>query len=182
MKQTLETLFLEQLADIYDAENRLTRALPKMVRAATSEELREGFKHHLNETENHVTRLQQVFASCGKVAKGKKCEAIVGILKEADDISAENKGEPTLDAALICAAQKVEHYEIATYGCLAEWANQLGHADAVELLVQTLEEEKNADSALTRIARGQSNRTATSLTPGDIAGTPPNGGRPTSSY
>lgn len=151
--KTLEHLFLDELADIYDAENRLTRALPKMVRAATHEELREAFQEHLDETEHQVERLEQVFEAFGKKPKGKKCEAMLGLIKEAEELASENKGSPTINAALIAAAQKVEHYEIATYGCLAEWADQLGQGEAALLLRQTLGEEREADEALTALAR-----------------------------
>ena len=158
--KNLEDLFLDELADIYDAENRLTRALPKMVRLATHPELREAFQNHLDETEHHVERLEEVFAAFGKTAKGKKCEAIVGLLKEADEIALDNKGCPTINAALVSAAQKVEHYEIASYGCLAEWADQLGNDEAADLLQQTLEEEKAADKTLTSLARLRYNESA----------------------
>jgi len=153
-------LFLDELADMYDCEIRLTRALPKMVRKATHAELREAFKSHLDETDNHVSRLKEVFEFFGMNAKARKCEAIVGLIKEADEIASDNKGCPTINAALICAAQKVEHYEIASYGCRAEWADQLGNDDAADLLRQTLEEEKAADKALTALARLRCNESA----------------------
>jgi ferritin-like metal-binding protein YciE len=159
-RKTLEVLFLEELADIYDCEIRLTRALPKMVRTATHAELRDAFQTHLDETEQQVERVKDVFESFGKSAKGKKCEAIVGLIKEADQIASDNKGCPTINAALICAAQKVEHYEIASYGCLAEWADQLGNDEAADLLRQTLGEEKAADKALTALARLRCNESA----------------------
>lgn len=158
--KTLENLFLDELADIYDAENRLTRALPKLAKAATNEELREGFETHLEETQGHVKRLQEVFKEFGKSAKAKKCEAIEGLLKEADTIISENKGSPTIDAALISAAQKVEHYEIASYGCLREWATELGNTDAAGLLQETLDEEKSTDKKLTGLARECANAAA----------------------
>lgn len=158
--KTLEQLFLEELADIYDAENRLTRALPKMVKLSTNEELREAFENHLEETKNHVSRVEEAFKAFGLKAKAKKCEAIVGLLKEAEEIASSNKGCMTLNAALISAAQKVEHYEIASYGCLAEWASQLGNKEAAELLEQTLQEEKGADKTLTSLARMRCNESA----------------------
>jgi len=158
--KTLEELFLDELADMYDAENRLTRALPKMAKAATHEELCNAFESHLSETEGHVTNLEKVFKAFGKTAKGKKCEAIVGLLKEGDEIAAENKGSPTINAALISAAQKVEHYEIASYGCLREWAEQLGNQEAADLLQETLDEEKAADQKLTELARERCNEAA----------------------
>ena len=156
----LEQLFFEELADIYDAENRLTRALPKMVRLATHPELREAFQAHLDETEQHVARIDGVFESFGQKAKSKKCEAIVGLIKEAEEIASNHKGYPTINAALISAAQKIEHYEIASYGCLAEWADQLGNDTAADLLQQTLDEEKAADKALTSLARLRCNESA----------------------
>jgi ferritin-like metal-binding protein YciE len=151
--KTLETLFLDELADMYDAENRLSRALAKMAKAATHQELRAAFGSHLSETEGHVKKLQRVFKAFGKAAKAKKCEAIVGLLKEGDEIASDNKNEPTINAALISAAQKVEHYEIASYGCLREWAELLGSDDAVALLKEILDEEKAADQKLTELAR-----------------------------
>ncbi len=160
--KTLETLFLDELADLYDAENRLTKALPKMVRMATHEELRDAFQSHLDETEEHVVRLEGVFQAFGKKPKGKKCEAMTGLVKEAEEIGSENKGSPTINAALISAAQKVEHYEIASYGCLVEWAKQLGNETAAELLQATLDEEKAADEALTEVARACCNEAAES--------------------
>lgn len=158
--KTLESLFLDELADIYDAESRLVRALPKMAKAVTNEGLREALESHLEETEGQLKRLQSVFKEFDKSAKGKKCEAIEGLLKEADSIASENKGSPTIDAAIISAAQKVEHYEIASYGCLREWANVLGNSNAAELLQETLDEEKAADKALTALARECANAAA----------------------
>jgi len=158
--KTLQDLFLDELADIYDAENRLLKALPKMAKAATHEELREAFQVHLEETEGHVRKVEQVFESFGKTAKSKKCEAIVGLLEEGDEIASDNKGEPTINAALISAAQKVEHYEIASYGCLREWAEQLGNTTASQRLTEILDEEKGADTKLTELARECCNLTA----------------------
>lgn len=156
----LEQLFLDELADIYDAENRLIHALSKMARTATHEELREAFQNHLDETKHHVERLEQVFKAFGKSAKARKCEAIAGLIKEADEIASDNKGCPTINAALIAAAQKVEHYEIASYGCLVEWAEQLDNPRAAKLLQQTLDEEKAADQNLTVLARQRCNESA----------------------
>lgn len=158
--KTLETLFLDELADIYDAENRLVRALPKMAKAANHEELSAAFEIHLEETEGHVKKLQAVFKAFGKPVKAKKCEAIAGLLEEGDQLASENKGSPTIDAALISAGQKVEHYEIASYGCLREWAEQLGNQEAVEILQEILDEEKTADQTLTRLAREGCNQEA----------------------
>lgn len=151
--KTLEELFLDELADIYDAETRLSEALPKLAEAAENENLREAIESHYQETQRQADRLQQVFRAFGKTAKGKKCKAIVGLLKEADDIVADNEGSPTIDAALISAAQKVEHYEIASYGCLREWAELLGKTDAASTLEAILNEEKAADARLTDLAR-----------------------------
>jgi len=158
--KTLENLFLDELADMYDAENRLVQALPKMAKAATHEELSDAFESHLSETEGHVKKLEKVFKAFGKTAKGKKCEAIVGLLKEGDEIAEENSDSPTINAALISAAQKVEHYEIASYGCLREWAEQLGNEEAVNLLQEILDEEKAADETLTELARERCNEAA----------------------
>ncbi len=155
--KTLKILFLDELADIYDAEQRLVRALPKMAKAATCPDLQAAIRSHLKETEGHVTKLGRVFAAYGQKAKGKKCEATVGLLEEGDEIAAEFKGSPAINAALICAAQKVEHYEIASYGCLHEWAGVLGNKEAADLLESILDEEKAADEALTELARSSNN-------------------------
>ncbi len=160
MKKTLENLFLDELADIYDAENRLTRALPKMARAASNSDLREAFETHLAETEQQVKKLQRVFKSFGRSPRGKRCQAMMGLLKEGTEFASENKGSPTIDAALISAAQKVEHYEIASYGCLREWAQQLGNTTAAQLLESILNEEKAADQKLTKQACENSNEEA----------------------
>ena len=160
MSKTLADLFLDELQDIYDAEHRITKALPKLVKAATSPELQTALQKHLKETEGQIAKLEQVFKSIGEPAKAKKCDASVGLLEEGDAIAKEFKGSPAIDAALISAGQKVEHYEIASYGCLAEWAEQLGNSEAAELLRETLEEEKAADQALTRVARECSNESA----------------------
>lgn len=160
MKRTLEVLFLDELADMFDAESRLTKSIPKLARKATHPELREALEEHLAETEHHLGRLRKVFQAFGRRARGKKCNAIVGLAKEANEIASDNAGWPTINAALICAAQKVEHYEIASYGCLVEWARQLGNAEAASLLQQTLDEEKAADQKLTELARYGCNEAA----------------------
>lgn len=160
--KTLKDLFLDQLADLYDAENRLTEALPKMAGLATEQELTAAFTEHAEETAGHVTRLEQVFQELGERARRKKCEAIVGLLKESEEMADENAGSPTLDAALIAAAQKVEHYEIASYGCLRAWAEALGQDEAVELIESILDEEKAADDRLTGIASSVANPEAQS--------------------
>lgn len=158
--KTLDDLFLDELKDIYDAEHRLAKALPKMAKAAASEELRAAFTKHLGETENQIKTLEMVFESIGEKAEAKTCQAMVGLMKEADEIAAEFKGSPAGDSALICAAQKVEHYEIATYGCLHEWAGKLGNAKGAKLLAQILGQEEACDAALSEIAVSMSNDTA----------------------
>ena len=158
--KTLEDLFLEELADIYDAETRLVKALPKMVKAATCEELKEAIEAHLEETEGHVITLQQVFECFDIEAKGETCEATVGLIEEAEEIADDFKGSPAINAALVCAAQKIEHYEIASYGCLHEWARLLGNEEAAELLHEILEDEKRANEALTELARATCNEQA----------------------
>jgi ferritin-like metal-binding protein YciE len=153
----LTELFLDELADIYNAETQLTKALPKMAKAANSDDLREAFESHLAETKEQIERLKQVFQAFDKTAKGKKCKAMEGLLAEGEEILSEHKDSVCLDAALISAAQKVEHYEIASYGCLATWAKLLGNDEAVSLLQETLDEEKQTDEKLTELAESQSN-------------------------
>lgn len=155
--KTLNDLFLDELADIYDAEQRLVKALPKMAKAATSEDLKQAFLSHLEETKEHVSKLEQVFACFDEKAKGKTCEATVGLLAEGEEIAEEFEGSPAINAALISAVQKVEHYEIASYGCLLEWAGKLGNTEAAEILLEILNEEKTADQSLTDLARAESN-------------------------
>src|SRR6185436_13215188 len=155
--KTLKDLFLDELADMYDAERRIVKALPKMAKAATSAELKNAIQSHLKETEGHVKKLEQVFESFDEKAKGQTCEATVGLLEEGDEIASDFKGSPALNAGLISAAQKVEHYEIASYGCLHEWAGLLGNDKAADLLQNILEEEKSANEKLTELARGSSN-------------------------
>ncbi|MDQ8204731.1 ferritin-like domain-containing protein [Pelagicoccus sp. SDUM812003] len=160
--KTLENLFLDELADIYDAEKRIVKALPKVTKATTCEHLRGAFQTHLKETEGHVEKLEEVFACFDKKARGKTCEATVGLLKECDDIAAEYKGSPAVNAALIAATQKVEHYEIATYGCLHEWAELLGSKKAASLLKSILKEEKAANKSLNELAHSKCNAEAIS--------------------
>jgi ferritin-like metal-binding protein YciE len=156
----LRKLLEEQLADIYYAEKKLTKAIPKMAKAAESEELSQGFTDHAEETEGHVQRCEQAFEALGKAAKAKKCEAMDGLVKEAEELMKDFKGSKALDAALIDAAQKVEHYEIATYGSLITWARQLGEDEVADLLEETLEEEKNCDQKLTELAEAGVNAEA----------------------
>ncbi|WFU09205.1 ferritin-like domain-containing protein [Rhizobium sp. CB3090] len=158
--KTLEDLFYDTLKDIYYAERQIVRALPKMARAAQSPDLKAGFEKHLQETEGHVERLQQVFELIGKRAQGKTCEAIQGIIAEGEEIIDEFKGTPALDAGLISAAQAVEHYEIARYGTLRTWANTLGQQQVVKLLDQTLQEEGNTDKVLSKLAMTAANQKA----------------------
>ncbi|HYV28219.1 MAG TPA: ferritin-like domain-containing protein [Candidatus Eisenbacteria bacterium] len=162
--KTLKNLFLDELADMYDAEHRIIKALPKLAKAATCEDLKAAFQSHLKQTEGQVKRLEQVFQAFGEKAKGKKCEATVGLLKEGDEIAAEFKGSPSINAALISAAQKVEHYEMASYGCLHEWAGLLGNRKAADLLQETLTEETDTNRSLTDLARASSNEEALSDT------------------
>lgn len=154
----LQELFLDSLKDIYYAEKAILKALPKMKRAATSEELAAAFEEHLEVTEGQVGRLEQVFESIDEKVRSKKCEAIEGLIKEAQSIIEDtDKGTSTRDVGLILAAQKVEHYEIATYGGLRQLAETLGYSEAVELLQQTLDEEKETDLKLTDIAENNIN-------------------------
>jgi len=155
--KTLDDLFLDTLKDIYYAEKQIVRALPKMSKAANSPDLRAGFDKHLKETEGHVERLEQVFDIIGEPARGKTCEAILGILEEGKEIMEDFKGSPALDAGLISAAQAVEHYEIARYGTLKAWAKQLGKNDVVRLLEATEKEEIATDQTLSKLGVQQAN-------------------------
>lgn len=149
---TLRDLFLDELKDIYDAENRLVKALPKMARTANSEDLRKGFEEHLKQTREHVSRLKEIFAALGEKPVAKKCLGIVGLLQEGDEMIGEDFEGSVMDAALISAAQRVEHYEIAAYGCVNAWAKLLGESQASSLLEKTLGEEKETDEKLTELA------------------------------
>lgn len=159
-EKTLEDLFHETLKDIYYAERKILKALPKMKRAAQSEELKAAFEKHREQTEGHVERLQQVFDVIGKTARGKTCDAIEGIIAEGDEIADEFKNTAALDAGLISAAQAVEHYEITRYGTLKRWATELGLDDAVKLLDATLQEEAQTDEDLTKLAEASANERA----------------------
>ncbi len=152
MAKTLDDLFHDTLKDIYYAEKKILTALPKMAKAAQSEDLRAAFEKHRRETEGQVQRLEKVFQLIEQPAKGKKCDAIEGLLDEGKGIMEEFKGSPALDAGLLAAAQAVEHYEISRYGTMRTWAEELGLNDAVALLEATLKEEKATDQALTGIA------------------------------
>jgi ferritin-like metal-binding protein YciE len=157
MPKDLDALLLHTLKDVYFAENAITKALPKMRDAARSDELRNAFETHLQETQEQVKRLEQIFRLIRQKPEAVPCEAIQGILKEGDEVAAEFSGEPALDAGLIAAAQAVEHYEIARYGAMYAWADQLGLDEVAELLEQTLEEEEDTDALLTEIAEGSAN-------------------------
>ena len=151
-EKDLSDLFVDTLKDIYYAEKQIYKALPKMAKAAASDELRAAFEKHHGETEGQIERLEQIFEMIGKPARGKKCDAIEGIIDEGKEIMEEYADTPALDAGLLAGAQAVEHYEISRYGTLKTWANQLGHKNAVKLIDQTLAEEKKTDEALSKLA------------------------------
>jgi ferritin-like metal-binding protein YciE len=157
---TLHDAFLDELRDAYDAEKQLTKALPKLAKAATSDDLRTAFESHLEETQGHVERLEQVFASLDEKVRGKHCDGIAGIIEEGKSIMDEDFDEATMDACLIAAGQRAEHYEMAAYGSLIAWARSMGHSEAVKLLQQNLNEEKAADQKLTSLAEGGINQEA----------------------
>jgi ferritin-like metal-binding protein YciE len=158
----LDALFHDTLKDIYFAEKKILTALPKMAKAAQSEELSAAFEKHETETEGHVERLEQVFELIGKKPQGKTCDAILGLIEEGQEIMKEYKGSPALDAGLLAGAQAVEHYEMSRYGTLKTWAEELGLDQAAELLEATLEEEKATDETLTQIAESVVNQEARS--------------------
>lgn len=158
--KTMDDLFVHQLRDIYYAEKQIVNALPEMIEKAQDPTLKQGFETHLDETKNHVKRLEQVFRLHGKEAKGVDCPAIDGIIEEAEDVAGEVDDKQVLDAALIAAAQAVEHYEITRYGSLVAWAKQLGRNDCASLLQQNLDEEKATDKKLTSLAESAVNRKA----------------------
>ena len=157
---TLQDLYVPQLQDIYYAEQQITKALPKMIEKATDVELRQGFETHLSETETQIERLKQVFQLEGMSPKGVTCPAIDGIIKEANEVAGEVADKAVLDAALIAAAQAVEHYEMARYGTLVAWATQLGKTECAALFDETLAEEKATDEKLTQLAESQINAAA----------------------
>ena len=148
----LNALFLDTLKDIYYAEKQIYKSLPKMAKAAQSDQLRAAFEKHHDETEGHIERLEQIFEMLGKPARGKKCDAIEGILDEGKEVMDDYEDTPALDAGLLAAAQAVEHYEISRYGTLKAWADKLSLTEAVKLLDQTLAEEKKTDETLSKIA------------------------------
>ena len=156
--KTMQELFVDLMQDVYYAEKELTQALPKMAEKAEDKDLKRAFTEHLKETEGHVKRLDQAFEMIGKPAKGKKCDAIVGIIAEGDEVIKNVDDDQTLDAGLVAAGQAAEHYEIARYGTLCAWAKLIGKPDVAKLLHETLEEEKKADGLLTKIAEHSVNR------------------------
>ena len=157
---TLHDAFIDELRDTYDAEKQLTKALAKLAKASSSPKLRQAFESHLEETQGQITRLEQVFESLDEKVRGKHCEGVAGIIEEGKSIMEEDFDEATMDACLIAAGQRAEHYEMAAYGTLIAWARAMGHDDAAELLEQTLQEEKAADEKLTSLAESGINRDA----------------------
>jgi ferritin-like metal-binding protein YciE len=157
---TLHEMMLDEIRDLYHAEKQLTKALPKMAKAATNEDLREAFEMHLEETQEQITRLEEVFEALGEKVKAKPCAGMAGIIEEGNDTMKEDADGAVMDAALIAAAQRAEHYEIGAYGTCIEWARLMGHTEVVALLEQTLEEEKAADKKLTQLAESEINQAA----------------------
>ena len=161
--ETLRDLFLNELRDMYHAEKQLVRALPRMAKAADSDELRQAIEKHLGETQTQVQRLESVFQSLDEPARGKRCQGMEGIVEEGKEILEEEGKEPVIDAAIIAAAQKVEHYEIASYGCLITYADLLGEREASRLLKQNLSEEEATDKALSQLAERSINQAAAAV-------------------
>jgi ferritin-like metal-binding protein YciE len=157
---SLQSLFVEELRDIYNGEKQLLKALPRMAKAAESAGLKQAFTNHLKETEGHVRRIEQIFTDLGQAARGKQCKGIEGLIEEGKEMMEEEGEGPVIDAALIGAGQKVEHYEIAAYGCLRTYAQLLGYDQAGKLLEQTLAEEEAADKKLNQLAEGGINEAA----------------------
>jgi len=165
---TLHDAFIDELRDTYDAERQLTKALTKLAKKATNPDLREAFESHLEETKGQIDRLEQVFGSLEEKVRGKHCDGIAGIIEEGKSIMEEDFDEVTMDACLIAAGQRAEHYEMAAYGTLVAWARALGHEEAADLLQETLDEEKAADEKLTEIAEAGINQSAAdAANPGD---------------
>lgn len=160
---TLHDAFLDELRDAYDAEKQLTKALPKLAKAATSPVLRDAFQSHLEETQGHLERLEQVMEGLGEKVRGKHCDGIEGIIEEGKSVMEEEFDEVTMDACLIAAGQRAEHYEIAAYGTLVAWAKAMGHTEAADLLQETLDEEKAADDKLTDLAEAGINQEAADI-------------------
>ena len=161
---TLHDAFIDELRDTYDAEKQLTKALAKLARAASNPNLRDAFEIHLEETRGQIARLEQVFESLGEKARGKHCDGIAGIIEEGKSIMVEEFADTTMDACLIAAGQRAEHYEMAAYGTLIAWAEVMGHTEAIKLLQQNLNEEEAADKKLSSLAEGGINRKAADMT------------------
>ena len=157
---TLHDAFIDELRDTYDAEKQLTKALPKLAKAASSPKLRQAFESHLEETQGQIERLEQVFESLDEKVRGKHCDGMAGIIEEGKSIMEEDFDDTTMDACLIAAGQRAEHYEMAAYGTLVAWAQAMGHTEAARLLQQTLDEEKTADRKLSGLAEGGINQRA----------------------
>jgi ferritin-like metal-binding protein YciE len=166
MQGTLHDAFIEELRDTYDAEKQLTKALPRVAKAASSPDLRAAFEQHIKETQGQIERLTRVFESLGEKPRGKHCDGMAGILEEAKSALEEDTDDATMDALLIASAQRAEHYEMAAYGTLVAWAQAMGHDEAVELLQQTLDEEKATDEKLSSLAEGGINQQAADLAHG----------------
>ena len=157
---TLHDAFIDELRDAYDAEKQLTKALPKLAKAATAPKLRQAFESHLAETQNQIARLEEAFGLLDEKVRGKHCDGIEGIIEEGKSVMEEDFEGETMDACLIAAGQRAEHYEMAAYGTLVAWARAMGHDEAADLLQQTLDEEKAADEKLSELAEGGINRSA----------------------
>ncbi len=157
---TLHDAFIDELRDVYDAEKQITKALPKMAKAASSPELRAAFEEHLEQTRGHIERLEEAFASIEEKVRGKHCDGVAGIIEEGKAVMEEDFDDSTMDASLVAAAQRVEHYEIAAYGTLVAWARAMGHSEAADLLQENLDEEKTTDEKLTSLAEGGINQDA----------------------
>jgi len=157
---TLHNAFIDELRDMYDAEKQLTKELPKLAKASSNPKLRQAFESHLQETQGQIARLEKVFASLDEKVRGKHCDGITGIIEEGKSIMEEDFNDATMDACLIAAGQRAEHYEMAAYGTLVAWAQAMGHTEPAKLLRQTLDEEKAADKKLSRLAEGGINQGA----------------------
>ncbi|MDB6016017.1 MAG: ferritin-like protein [Pedosphaera sp.] len=164
---SLDAIFLQEIKDLYSAEKQLTKALPKVAKKASSPELKSAIEEHLHQTEGHVNRLEEVFRILGQPPKARTCAAMKGILEEASEIMSQKADPSVLDAALVGAAQKVEHYEIASYGTIVQWAKEMGREDIKNLLGQTLDEEEKADQKLTELATTSINRKALAAADGE---------------
>jgi ferritin-like metal-binding protein YciE len=164
---TLHDAFIDELRDVYNAEQQITKALPKMIKKAKTPELKKAFADHLEMTRAQIGRLEQVFASLDEKVRGKKCDGMAGIVEEGKSAMEEDFDDPTMDAALVASAQRVEHYEMAAYGTLVAWAEAMGHDDAAALLQETLDEEKTTDELLSRLAESSINPQAARLAHGE---------------